>query len=89
MAAYVEIESLETLIKAIRVYQDELRTNRQMLANAANVCDVAMGSDYHAKKYIEMLNIALGDLEKTSQVAENVSESLLEEKRKVMEFYED
>lgn len=86
---HLEIESLETLIKAVQTYQDELLTNRQILENAANVCDMAMGSDDIVKKYIGRLNEALEELKKTSQIAEDVAEALLEDKRKAIEVYED
>lgn len=86
---HLEIESLETLIKAVQDYQDELLTNRQILENAANVCDIAMGSDDIVKKHIARLNEALEELKKTSQIAEEVTEALLEDKRKAIEVYED
>lgn len=89
MANHLEIESLDTLIKAVQVYQEELETNRQILVNAANVCDVAMGSDDIVKKHIARLNEALEELRKTSQIAENVAEALIEDKRKALEVYED
>lgn len=78
----MEIESLEILIKAVQNYQEELLTNRQILENAANVCDMAMGSDDIVKKHIGRLNEALKELKKTSQIAEEVAEALLEDKRK-------
>lgn len=86
---HMDIESLETLIKAVQDYQDELLTNRQILENAANVCDIAMGSDDIVKKHIARLNEALEELKKTSQIAEEVTEALLEDKRQAIEVYED
>lgn len=86
---HLEIESLETLIKAVQTYQDELLMNRQILENAANVCDMAMGSDDIVKKHIGRLNEALGELTKTSQIAGDVVDALLEDKRKAIEIYED
>ncbi len=86
---HMEIESLETLIKAVQNYQEELLTNRQILENAANVCDVAMGSDDIVKKHIGRLNEALDELKKTSQIAEEVAEALIEDKRRAIEVYED
>lgn len=86
---HLVVESLETLIKAVQTYQDELLTNRQILENAANVCDVAMGSDDIVKKHIGRLNEALEELRKTSQIAEEVAEALIEDKRKAIEVYED
>lgn len=89
MANHTHIESLEILIKAVQEYQNELQLNRQILVNAANVCDAAMGSDDIAKKHIARLNEALEELEKTSQIAANVAEALLEDKRRAIEVYED
>ena len=86
---HLVVESLETLIKAVQTYQDEILTNRQILENAANVCDAAMGSDDIVKKHIERLNEALEELRKTSQIAEEVAEALIEDKRKAIEVYED
>ncbi len=86
---HLVVESLETLIKAVQTYQDELLTNRQILENAANVCDAAMGSDDIVKKHIGRLNEALEELRKTSQIAEEVAEALIEDKRKAIEVYED
>lgn len=87
--SHLEIESLETLIKAVQIYQDELLINRRILENAANVCDVAMGSDDIVKKHISRLNEALEELKKTSKIAEEVAEALIEDKRKAIEVYED
>lgn len=86
---YMEIESLEMLIKAVQTYQDELLTNRQILENAANVCDIAMGSDDIVKKHIGRLNEALDELKKTSQIAEEVVDALVEDKRRAIDVYED
>lgn len=86
---HLVVESLETLIKAVQTYQDELLTNRRILENAANVCDVAMGGDDIVKKHIGRLNEALEELRKTSQIAEEVAEALIEDKRKAIEVYED
>ena len=73
MAKHMDIDSLNILIKAVQDYQVELDTNRRILINAANVCDEAMGNDDIVKKQIERLNDALNELEKTSQLAEDVA----------------
>lgn len=86
---HLEIESLETLIMAVQAYQEELQTNRRILENAANVCDLAMGSDDIVKKHIARLNEALHELKRTSQIAEDVVDALLEDKRKAISVYED
>ena len=89
MAEYIEIESLEKLIKAVQDYQYDLYSNQQLLVNAANVCDAAMGNDDIAKKHIARLHEALEKLKRTSQIASDVAEALLENKRRAMEVYED
>ena len=86
---YLETEALDTLIKAVQTYQEELEVNRQILINAANVCDLAMGSDDIVQKHIARLNEALEELKKTSQVAESVVEALMRDKQLAIEVYED
>lgn len=85
MANHLDTESLDILIKAVRTYQEELQTNRQILINAANVCDAAMGNDDIIRKYIARLNGALEKLKRTAQMASDVAEALIEEKRRVIE----
>ena len=89
MANYLEIESLDILIKAVQKYQEELQTNQQILVNAANVCDAAMGSDDIVKKHIARLYEALEQLKRTSQIASDVAEALMAEKLRAIEVYED
>ena len=89
MANHTEIESLDILIKAVQDYQNDLQLNRQILVNAANVCDAAMGSDDIAKKHIARLYEALEELKKTSQIAADVAEAFIEDKRRAIEVYED
>lgn len=86
---HLEIESLETLIQAVQVYQEDLLRNRQVLINAANTCDAAMGSDDIVKKHIARLNDALVELDKTSRLAEEVAEALIEDKRIAISVYEE
>ena len=89
MTSHLEIEALETLINAVYHYQEELQTNRQILLNAASVCDAAMGNDDIAKKYIARLNESLVELQKTSQLAADISEALIRDKARAMAVYED
>ena len=89
MADYTEIESLDILIKAVQEYQTDLATNKQILLNAANVCDAAMGSDAIAQKQIARLNETLEELQKTAQIAADVAAALIEDRRKALEVYED
>jgi Na+-transporting NADH:ubiquinone oxidoreductase subunit NqrC len=89
MAQYTEIESLDILIKAVQEYQADLATNKQILLNAANVCDVAMGSDAIAQKHIARLNETLQELQKTAQIASDVAAALIEDRRRALDTYED
>lgn len=86
---HTDTEALETLIKAVQTYQEELLENRRILINAANVCDAAMGSDDIVKKHIARLSKALEKLEKTSEIAEEVAEALLKDKEEAENVYED
>lgn len=82
MAEYYDSEALGNLIKAVQEYQNDLATNYQILSNAANVCDVAMGSDSVSAKHIANLYSALEYLSKTAQVAEDVAQALIADKIK-------
>jgi len=73
----MEIESLRTLLKAVIDYREDLETNKQILLNAANVCDVAMGSDEISQKQIARLYEALEDLDKVSLIAFDVAETVM------------
>ena len=88
MANHLEIESLDKLIAAVREYQNDLAVNRQILINAANVCDAAMGSDAIAQKHIPKLYAALDELSKTSQIAADVTEALIKDRARALEVYE-
>lgn len=89
MGKQLEIEALDTLIRAVQMYQEDLKTNQQILVNAANACDMAMGSDDIAKKHIENLNRALERLRSTSQMAADVAEALIQDKRRAIAVYEE
>lgn len=89
MADHTEIESLDILIKAVQEYQTDLATNKQILLNAANVCDAAMGSDAIAQKHIARLNETLEELQKTAQIAADVAAALIEDRRRAIEVLED
>ena len=89
MAEHTEIESLDILIKAVQEYQTDLATNKQILLNAANVCDAAMGSDTIAQKHIARLDETLEELQKTAQIAADVAAALIEDRRRAIEVLED
>lgn len=89
MAGHLEMDSLDKLIEAVEEYQDELALNKQILVNAANVCDQAMGSDDIAKKHIGHLYDALEELNNTAQIASIVMTQLLLDRLHALEVYED
>lgn len=86
---HMEIDSLDTLIKAVETYREDLATNRQMLVNAGDACDMAMGSDDIVKKQLAKLNEALEELDKTAKLAEEVTEELIADRTKAIQVYED
>lgn len=89
MSNHLETDSLQTLIKAVENYREELEVNKKILVNAADVCDAAMGSDDIAKKHIAKLNEALGELDKTSSLAEEVAKALKEDLRMAQSVMDD
>ena len=84
----LDIESLDTLIIAVRKYKETLAVNRQILVNAADVCDQAMGSDAISKRHISKLHEALQELQKTSRIVEDVAEALLKDRALAIETLE-
>lgn len=87
MGSRLKVESLDSLIREIWVYQQELRQNYQILINAAVAYDMAVGSDDISKKQIASLEEALKKLEKTSELAELVMEELLKERKEAIAIY--
>lgn len=85
MDKQLDIEALDTLIKAVGEYMDALTLNRQILLNAATVCDTAMGSDAIAQKHIGRLNETLKELEKASQIAANVAKELRTDRKQALD----
>ena len=89
MSNQLSIESLDTLISAVEKYREELLKNKQILVNAADLCDQAMGSDAISQKHIAALNNAINDLDRTSRIVEDVAVELREDRRKAIETLED
>ena len=85
----LSIDALNTLIQAVNTYQNDLLTNKQILMNAANVCDQAMGSDAIAQKHISLLNSALEELQKTAQLAADVAQALIADKQRALDTLKD
>lgn len=70
-------ESMMRLINAVNKYQEKLQINKQILINAANVCDATMGSDQISQRHISELNEALKRLEEASQCAAIIASELI------------
>lgn len=89
MANYTEIESLDILIRAVKEYLEELQENHRVLVDAANVCDVAMGSDAIVQKHLARLNAALPELDKAARITSNLLESLIAERQQAVQILEE
>lgn len=89
MSDFLEIEALDTLIKAVQEYQEKLEGNKKILSNAADVCDQAMGSDDIVKKHIANLQEAMIELNKTSQIASDVAAALISDRELALSVIED
>ena len=70
---FTKLSDLQDLLKAIKKYIEELTLNYNVLKKAANICNVAMGSDDLSKKHIDDLVEALAILEKAAQEAEDAT----------------
>ena len=84
----LDIDSLQLLIKAVTNYQEKIVGNYQMIQNAANLCDQAMGSDAISRKQIEKLNEAANELIKTSEKAKQMAEELIADYKSAQEIYD-
>lgn len=84
----LDIESLQLLIKAVGEYQEKVVKHYQVIQNAANLCDQAMGSDAISKKQIERLNEAASELITTAERAKQMAEQLMEDRKRAQRVYE-
>lgn len=73
---FLEVEALETLIAAVRNYLEELGGSYNFLAEAANVCQAAMGSDGIAQAQINKMYEALEGLRAAALTAQEVAGDL-------------
>ncbi len=89
MGNLLEIDALDTLIKAVNEYQEKLEVNKKILLNAADVCDQAMGSDDIVKKHLANLQVAMLELNKTSQIVSDVAEALISDRNLAVSVLED
>ena len=64
-------DDLVTMLNAFINYKKELTDNFILLQKAAEVCDVAMGSDDLSRRHIADLNESLKDLTKVILLADN------------------
>ncbi|MCM1540573.1 MAG: hypothetical protein NC121_04865 [Blautia sp.] len=73
---FLEVESLQTLINAVSNYLEELGVSYNFLAEAANVCQMAMGSDEIAMKQINRMYEALEGLRVAALTAQEVAQDM-------------
>lgn len=73
---FLEIESLQTLIDAVNNYLEELGKSYNFLAEAADVCQMAMGSDEIAQIQINRMYEALEGLRVVALTTQEVAEDL-------------
>ena len=81
MAVYYDSQAMATLISAVQEYKSNIETSYQVLVNAANVCDVAMGSDEFSARHIAELYEALKELKKVIEVVDNTLPILKRDKQ--------
>lgn len=73
---FLEIEALQTLISAVNNYLEELSQTFHFLEEAANVCQMAMGSDEIAQIQINRMYEALEGLRVVALTAQEVMRDL-------------
>ena len=74
------VESMNSLINAVGEYKQDLLDNYKILIDAANACDVAMGSDALSARHIARLNDALVSLSNAITLTEEVMQQLIQSK---------
>lgn len=84
----LDTESLQLLIKAVSEYQEKVVKHYQVIQNAANLCDQAMGSDAISKKQIDRLNEAANELIITANRAKQMAEELIKDYKQAQEIYD-
>lgn len=81
----MDLDALGTLMNAVGQYQDVLREKYEILKNAAEACDQAMGSGLIIRKYLSQYNAGLSELSKTLTLVAEVRQELSKEWRAAME----
>ena len=89
MPKTLDIEALDKLIKAVEDYKNSLNQNKNILLNAANACEVAMGKEEISKKKIGKLKTALTELNKAAEYVEAVAQDLRADKAKALAVLDD
>lgn len=84
---YSSIESYSEVLNALKEYSAGLISDRDVLANAAACCDLAMGSDDISKTYIEALNIALKDLDVAIGLCDDLIPEIDDKLQELIEIY--
>lgn len=82
----MDLDSLQSLMQAVRSYEETLYEKNLVLKDAAEACDQAMGSGFIIQKYLKSYNEGLGELSKTISLATEVRGELSEEWRRAIEF---
>ena len=85
---FLEVESLQTLIDAVNNYLQELGQSYNFLAEAANVCQMAMGSDEIAQIQINRMYEALEGLRVVALTTQEVARDLQKDLLKANEIRE-
>lgn len=85
---HLDMEALQQMIKAVEKYQERIVQHYNVIQNAANLCDQAMGSDAISKKQIAKLYEASQELITTSEKAKHMAEQLILEYKRAEAIYD-
>lgn len=83
-----QIDSLDTLIKAMENYYSELGNSYMIIFNSIDAFSYAMSEDDLSKRLINDMADSLEYLEKSIKEASNVLASLKKEKQRIIDIYE-
>ena len=89
MGKQLDEDALRDLIAQVASYRDNLESDIKVLNEAAVVCDMAMGSDAIAKKYIGKLNDALEELLSVANKAGDVADAMTDDLNRALSVLED
>lgn len=75
----LDLDALSTLLREVGQYRDMLSEKYEILRNAAEACDQAMGSGLIIRKYLNQYNAGLAELSKTRAMVAQVHQELWKE----------